>query len=116
VCNRSYSGIVQTYTQDSYLEEFGIKLLDFPRTVSDSVVFESNYGNNDSFLELKFHCIDGVGNTAVDVIMEELIFSDKSRLKNKVSFELSCSVQQIELFSKQLSRIAKSKEGTAKLL
>lgn len=88
--NGRYSGIIQTYTQDTYLQKFADNLVGFPKKISDEVIFESNYGMDDTFLTLVFHCNDGVGHTSVKVSMKEE--SNPNREDYKVSFELDCNL------------------------
>ncbi|MGI8668655.1 MAG: hypothetical protein ACR2J3_02280 [Aridibacter sp.] len=114
--NGRYAGIVNTYTQDTYLQEFASKLLVFPKTISDTIIFESDYRLGNSSLSLKFYCIDGVGHTAVDINMEELSSSDSEADKSKVSFLLTCNIQQIQFFSQQLLKMANNREGIANLI
>ena len=113
--NGRYSRIVQTYTQDTYLQKFADNLIGFPKKIADEVLFESDYGMDDSFLTLFFHCNDGVGHTSVKISMKEES-SNPNREDNKASFELDCNLQQIEFLSRQISKMAKNRKGIAKLI
>ena len=69
-----------------------------------------------AFLSIRFYCTDGVGHTAIQIIMEENVGNNfRPEEKSKVSFELECDTGQIESFGQQIIKLAKSQEGIARL-
>ncbi len=114
--NRRYCGITELYTNKTQLLEFANKLKVFPEKTSDIVIFEAGDEMSYAFVSIRFYCTDGLGHTAAQIIMEENVGNDfRPEEKSKVSFELECSIGQIESFSQQLIKLAKNLEGIAKL-
>ena len=67
-CNETFAGETEQYINAQMLEKLAEQLSAFPQSSSDEVIFKA--GEVDSLYghcELKFHCFDSAGHTAVFV-------------------------------------------------
>ncbi|MDT7602822.1 MAG: hypothetical protein QOF61_819 [Acidobacteriota bacterium] len=115
--NGRYGGVTQFYTTVEELSELANRLKGFPQKIIDIVQFETGGKGGDSFLSLKFYCIDGVGHTAVYISMEEQSRNYYARPEERqvVAFELRCEAGLIDKFRRELLRVAESQSGVASL-
>lgn len=115
--NGRYGGATRFYTTVEELSELANKLEGFPRKTADTIEFETGKKGGDSFLGLRFYCINGAGHTAVYISMEEQSrnYDARPEERQSVGFELRYEAGLIDQFRRDLLRMTESREGVASL-
>ena len=109
-CNEDFAGKTEQYLNVQLLEEFANQLSVFPQSNSDEVVFktgdaDSSYG----YCELKFHCFDSAGHTAVLVSVSN---DNACTAKFTVQFEALA----LDIFVSSIKFSLKSGSGVSELV
>ncbi len=133
--NGRFAGCTNFYTppDGSGLLEFARSLQGFPKRIDQVEEFWFGMSHDDSiplrktnedprtfdsFVGLKFLCIDGFGQPAVQIDLYETLgfeeYRDESR--GKVYFEMRFYPAQLDLFVQELFALGKNEEGTATLM
>ena len=133
--NGRFAGRTNFYTppDGSGLLEFARSLQGFPKRLDQVEEFWFGISHDDSiplkkinedpstfdsFVGLKFLCVDGFGRTAVDINLYEALDFDELReeSRGKVYFEMRFYPAQLDQFVQELFALGENREGTATLM
>lgn len=109
-CNETFAGETEQYINAQMLEKLAEQLSAFPQSNSDEVTFkvgevDSAYGH----CELKFHCFDSAGHTAVLVTL-----SNESACAAK--FIVQFEALSLDTFVSSIKLALKSGSGVSELI
>lgn len=116
VNNGRYSGITEVFDQKEELLEFANKLIGFPRP-NEVLLHSAGEQNSYAYFELKLYQIDPSGKVGALITIEENVPTEYREFeKDKLRLELIIEPNSIDNFQKQLTRLAKTEEGSAELI
>ena len=114
--NERYAGTAQVYFALGDMKDLAEAIRDFPRTVSQEVIFSGGTEDSDRFARLVFKCFDGVGHTLVRICLAE-VFQEYARpeLRGRVEFDLLFEALALDEFVRNLELVAARKLARALL-
>ncbi|WP_210560392.1 hypothetical protein [Psychrosphaera aestuarii] len=109
-CNNSFAGETEQYINDQMLEVLSEQLTNFPKSVSDEVTLKAGDAcSTHGYCELKFHCFDSTGHTAVLISVAD---DNENVAKFTVQFEAS----SLDGFVSSIKLALKSGSGVSELI
>ncbi|MBN7818676.1 hypothetical protein [Bowmanella yangjiangensis] len=105
--NSVFAGRADCYTNREEIEQLGKILEKFPTSVKDEFEFKSRSRPDLSYFSISGLCTDRSGHTLLLITIAHIESFTNSRNESyKVNFDLKVEPQAINLFGKQLQRIA----------
>jgi hypothetical protein len=113
--NSRFSGTTEVYDTSDTLSDFAKKLVGFP---SDNKMLFYEAGEKDSYayFSMRFYCIDTAGHIGVEINLEENVSTVyRQEEKDKLKLEIIVVPSAIDLFQKELLKMAMNEDGVATL-
>ena len=109
-----FSGKTKIYVQSERILDLAHKLEGFPLSNEQTISYSLGDKQSESFLGLKFYCINMMMNTAVSIeLMDTLMDNNRREVIESIQVELKFETQSLIEFLHQLNSIASKKDGTA---
>jgi hypothetical protein len=109
-CNETFAGETEQYINAQMLEKLAEQLSAFPKSNLDEVTFEvGDIDSTDGHCELKFHCFDSAGHTAVLVSVS----NDSACI---AKFTVQFEALSLDAFISSIKFALKSGSGVSELI
>lgn len=113
--NGRYSGTTEVYDTTESLSNFAQTLVDFPND-NKKLFHEAGFKDGYAYFSMHFYCIDTAGHIGVVINLEDNVATEfRQEEKDKLKLEIIVEPNAIDNFQKELSRLAKTKDGIATL-
>ena len=114
VSNMDFMGTTDVYDTYTSIADFANQLVDFPNK-KNMLFYELGERDSYSYFSMRFYLIDNFGKTGVEVNIEKNVSTDREEEKDKLKLEIIVEICAIDNFQKELTLMAKNKDGTATL-
>lgn len=110
--NGRFAGKARCYTTREQITEMARGVDGFPKSISDTFHFSPHSGDNFSYFDFSFRCVDGLGGVVVRVKVAHIFHSSNSPgTVDIVEFDLSVEPASIDRFANDLIALAKAPIG-----
>ena len=110
--NGRFTGKARCYTTREQITELARCVDGFPKSTLHKFHFSTHSGDNFSYFDLNFRCVDGRGGVVVRVKVADIVrFSNAPGTNDIVEFDLGLEPAAIDNFAKDLFALAEAKIG-----
>ena len=105
--NGTFAGKADCYTNRNEIEKLGMVMERFPSSVSDTFEFTTSPRPDISYFSVSGFCVDSAGHTLLSITIAHIeMFTNTRNEDYRVNFDLKVEPHAINMFGKQLQRIA----------